>query len=56
MVTITHLQGNGSSDAYLQPEKFAKASNYPTVFNVYKDAKTSSHYVTLTNFVARSAN
>ena len=56
MVTITHLQGAGSTNPYLQPLKFAKASNYPTVYNVYKNAQTGNHYVTLSHFVSRPAN
>lgn len=56
MVTVSHLQGAGSTNPYLQPAKFAEAGNYPTVYNVYKDDKTGSHYVTLSNFVARTAN
>jgi hypothetical protein len=56
MVTVSYLQGAGSSNPYLQPAKFAEAGNYPTVFNVYTDAKSGSHHVTLSNFIARSAN
>lgn len=56
MVRITHLQGAGSTNPYLQPTKFAKAGNYPTVYNVYKDNQTGNHYVTLSNFVYRPAN
>jgi hypothetical protein len=56
MVTITHLQGAGSTNPYQQPARFAEAGNYPTVFNVYQDDKTGNHYVTLTNFVSRTAN
>ena len=56
MVTISHMEGAGSTNPYLQPAKFAEAGNYPTVFNVYQDDKTGNHYVTLTNFVSRPAN
>ncbi len=56
MVTISHLQGAGSTNPYLQPAKVAEAGNYPTVFNVYKDDRTGHHYVTLSNFVSRQAN
>ena len=56
MVTITHLQGAGSTNPYLQPAKFKEAGNYPTVYNVYKDDQTGNHYVTLSHFVSRLAN
>lgn len=56
MVTISHLLNSTTSNPYLQPQKFAEAGNYPTVFNVYRDAKTGSRHVTLSEFVARTAN
>jgi Domain of unknown function (DUF5602) len=56
MVTVQHLMGAGSTNPYLQPSKFAEAGYYPTVYNVYKDPQTGNHYITLTNFVYRTAN
>lgn len=57
MATLTHLQSaTGSSQAYTQPEKFAKAGNYPTIYNVYKDNKKDSYHISLSGFVARTAN
>lgn len=56
MVTIAHMLSGNSSNAYLQPAKFAKAGNYPTVYNAYRDAQSGNYHITLSNFVARAAN
>lgn len=57
MVTRAFLESGASSSLnYLQPQKFAIAGNYPTRYNVYRDAGTGSHNITLDNFVARQAN
>ena len=56
MVTIAHMLSGGSTNPYLQPSKFAEAGNYPTVYNVYRDAKSGNYHITLSNFVARTAN
>ncbi len=56
MVTLSHLLTATTSNPYLQPQKFAEAGNYPTVFNVYRDEKTGSRNVSLSHFIARTAN
>lgn len=56
MVTIAHMLSGNSSNAFLQPAKFAQAGNYPTVFNVYRDAQSGNYNITLSNFMPRPAN
>lgn len=56
MITVAHMESGGSSNNYLQPAKFAVAGNYPTKFNIYKDAQSGNYNITLSNFVARAAN
>ena len=57
MVTLGFLQsGQSVSKDYAQPQKFAKAGNYPTRYNVWKDDKTGNHFVSLSHFVWRNAN
>jgi hypothetical protein len=56
MVTVAHMLSGGSTNNYLQPAKFAEAGNYPTTYNIYKDPQNGNYNITLSNFVARSAN
>ena len=57
MVTLAFMQsGQPVSTAYAQPQKFAKAGNYPTKYNVWKDENTGSLYISLSDFVWRNAN
>lgn len=57
MVTFAFLQsGQSVSKDYSQPQKFAKAGNYPTKYNVWKDEKTGHHYMSLSHFVSRNAD
>ncbi len=56
MVTVAHMSSGGSTNNYLQPLKFAEAGNYPTTYNIYKDPQKGNYNITLSNFVARSAN
>lgn len=56
MVTVQHMLAGGSSNSYLQPARFAEAGNYPTMYNIYKDAKSGDYNITLSNFVPRLAN
>jgi hypothetical protein len=55
MVTLAVLQaGTKINMPYAQPEKFEKAGKwYPTKYNIYMDASTHKHYVTLSDFVKR---
>jgi hypothetical protein len=56
MVTLDYLLSNPDfSMPYSQPEHFEKAGNYPTKYNIYHDAVTGNTYVTLSDFVARTA-
>jgi hypothetical protein len=56
MVTLEYLSSNPDfSAAYSQPELFEKAGNYPTKYNIYRDAKTGNTKITLSNFVSRVA-
>jgi len=56
MVTVAHMLMGGSTNNYLQPAKVAEAGNYPTKYNVYKNPQNGNYNITLSNFVARSAN
>ena len=48
------LQGNSYSVPYRQPAAYLPDQTYyPTMYNVYKNAATSKHYVSLSNFVWR---
>jgi len=55
MVTKTLLEsGEKISVAYDQPTLFeGKNKYYPTKYNIYMDASTHKHYVTLSDFVLR---
>jgi hypothetical protein len=55
MITLaTLLSGSSYSIPYRQPHVFVPDQRfYPTVYNIYKDAATGKHYVTLSNFVWR---
>lgn len=55
MVTIAHLLSGGSTQTYLQPQKFAEAGNYPTRYNIYRDDK-GAYQITLSDFVFRLAH
>lgn len=56
MITLDYLLSDVPfNDNYSQPEHFEKAGNYPTKYNIYHDAVTGNTYVTLSDFVARSA-
>lgn len=56
MVTSAFLQsGQSISKEYQQPQKFAKAGNYPTRYNIWKDEQTGHHFVSLSHFVWRNA-
>jgi hypothetical protein len=55
MITLAYLQsGIDFSTAFSQPVKFPEPGNYPTVYNIYTDSKTSNRYISLSNFVART--
>ncbi|MEO5946082.1 MAG: hypothetical protein ABIP79_04660 [Chitinophagaceae bacterium] len=61
MVTVAYMTSVGNTNTpsinnYPQPAKFAEAGNYPTTYNIYKDPKNGNYNITLSNFVARSAN
>jgi hypothetical protein len=56
MVTVAHMMSGGSTNSYLQPQKFERAGNYPTMYNVYTNSETGNYNITLSNFVARTAN
>ena len=57
MVTLNYLlSGQSVSRDYSQPEKFEKAGNYPTKYNIWKDESTGNHFVSLSQFVWRNAN
>lgn len=45
--------GQTFSTAYAQPQYFAEHTWYPTKYNVYMNASTRKHYVTLSDFVWR---
>jgi hypothetical protein len=55
MITLAVLQGGATiNTAYAQPQNFAKAGKwYPTKYNIYKNAQTNKHYVTLSDFVKK---
>ena len=55
MITKTILEeGERITVAYDQPTQFEKAGKYyPTKYNIYMDAATHKHYVTLSAFVKR---
>ena len=55
MVTKTLLEsGTKVSQPYAQPTLFEKTGKYyPTKYNIYMDANTHKHYVTLSDFVLR---
>jgi hypothetical protein len=56
MITLDYLLSDVAFNAnYSQPEHFEKAGNYPTKYNIYHDAVTGNTYVTLSDFVARTA-
>lgn len=55
MVTLDYfLSKPDFSASYSQPEKFEKAGNYPTKYNIYYDWATGNTYVTLSDFVWRT--
>lgn len=48
------LSGNSYTEPYRQPHVFVPNHKfYPTVYNIYKNASSNKHYVTLSNFVWR---
>lgn len=48
------LSGNTYTETYRQPHVFVPDHKfYPTVYNIYKNAASNKHYVTLSNFVWR---
>lgn len=54
MNTLAYLQsGVPFSMPYSQPAKFAKASYYPTVYNVYQDDKNDRQIISVSHFVHR---
>ena len=55
MITMsTIMSGTSYSIPYRQLHVFVPDHKfYPTVYNIYKDAATGKHYVTLSNFVWR---
>ncbi len=56
MVTVEELLSNQTTSLhYSQPDYFAKAGNYPTKYNIYHDVSTGKVYITLSDFVARTA-
>ncbi|MCM4171609.1 hypothetical protein DHD32_08965 [Arenibacter sp. TNZ] len=56
MNTVAYIEsGIPFSEAYLQPTKFAKTSNYPTVYNVYQNSKDQKQIISLSEFVHREA-
>ena len=57
MITLAHLLSNEDfSTTYSQPQYFEKAGNYPTRYNIYHNPETGKTYITLSDFVARTAN
>ncbi|MEO5984252.1 MAG: hypothetical protein ABIP80_02035 [Ferruginibacter sp.] len=61
MVSVAYMRTVGitnipSINNYLQPLRFAEAGNYPTTYNIYKDPQNGNYNITLSNFVARTAN
>lgn len=57
MATLAYLQsGQSVSKDYPQPQKFAKAGNYPTKYNIWKEERTGHRFVSLSGFVWRNAN
>ena len=57
MVTLNYLlSGQSVSKDYSQPLKFENADYYPTKYNVWKDANTGHHFVSLSHFVWRNAH
>ncbi|HWI94080.1 MAG TPA: DUF5602 domain-containing protein [Flavisolibacter sp.] len=55
MVTRAYIEsGVSSSTTIRQPQYFSPTNTYyPTKYNVYTDAKTGDHYISLTEFVWR---
>jgi hypothetical protein len=55
MVTKAFLEsGQKVNVSYAQPTQFEhKNKYYPTIYNIYKDASTHKHYITLSGFVLR---
>ncbi len=55
MITLAYLQsGARLSMPYAQPALFAITNTYyPTVYNIYMDPESRTHYVTLSNFIKR---
>ena len=55
MVTLDYfLSKPDFSESFSQPEKFEKAGNYPTKYNIYYDWDTGNTYVTLSDFIHRT--
>lgn len=56
MVTLDYLESNQNFIAsYSQPIYFEKAGNYPTKYNIRHDSNTGNIYITLSDFVYRTA-
>lgn len=56
MITLDYLESNQNFIAsYSQPVYFKKAGNYPTKYNIRHDTNTGNIYITLSDFVYRTA-
>lgn len=54
MMTVDMLMSSPNfSTSFAQPEYFQESNYYPTVYNIYEDAKTGDIVVSLSDFVGR---